>query len=132
MEGDVIASKNWPIISKNNLNTLLNNFRGEILQRPPMFSSVHIKGERAHQKARRGEKFELNPKTITINKLNLINWSQTKGELEIYVDCSTGTYIRSLARDIGNEIGCGAYLRNLRRTKAYGFTEKYSVFLLIN
>ena len=129
MQGEVIKSKIWPLITQNNLNNLLDDFRGEILQRPPFFSSVHVKGERAYKKARRGEKFDLTPKKITINKLNLISWSQNKGELVIDVDCSTGTYIRSLARDIGDKIGCGACLKSLRRTKAYGFTENHSVLL---
>ena len=91
MQGDVIQSKNWPIISTNNLNNLLESFRGEILQTPPIFSSVHFKGERAYKKARRGEKFNLTPKQITIKKLNLISWSQHKGELIVDVDCSKGT-----------------------------------------
>ncbi len=129
MQGVVIQSKRWPIISENNLNKLLENFRGEILQTPPMFSSVHVKGERAYKKARRGEKFDLNPKRITIKRLNLISWSQNKGELVIDIDCSKGTYIRSLARDIGEKLGCGAYLKNLRRTKAYSFNENDSILL---
>ena len=129
MQGEVIESKRWPILSKNNLNNLLDSFRGEILQRPPIFSSVHFEGERAYKKARKGEKFALNPKKITINKLILTNWSQTKGELVIEVDCSSGTYIRSLARDIGDNIGCGAFLKSLRRTKAYSFNENHSILL---
>tara|TARA_Y100001968_G_scaffold91956_1_gene82707 strand:- start:1331 stop:2299 length:969 start_codon:yes stop_codon:yes gene_type:complete len=129
MQGEVIQSKSWPTLSRSNLNILLDKFRGEILQKPPIFSSIHYKGERAYKKARRGEKFDLTPKKITINKLNLINWSQEKGELIVEVDCSTGTYIRSLARDIGEQLGCGAYLKNLRRTKAYGFREIHSVLL---
>ena len=129
MQGEIIESQNWPIISRNNLNNILDSFRGELLQRPPLFSSVHLKGERAYKKARRGEEFNLTPKKITINKLNLIKWSQKNGELEIYVDCSSGTYIRSLARDIGNKIGCGAYLKKLRRTKAYNFNQSHTVLL---
>ncbi len=129
IQGEVIQSKSWPLISKINLNKLLDNFRGEILQRPPLFSSVHSNGERAYKRARRGENFNLSAKKITINKLILISWSQTKGELLIDVDCSKGTYIRSLARDIGDHIGCGAYLKNLRRTKAFTFTEKHSISL---
>jgi len=129
IQGEIIQSKNWPLITKNNLNHILDNFRGEILQRPPIFSSVHFQGERAYKKARRGENFDLAPKKIKIYKLNLISWSQNQGELVIDVDCSTGTYIRSLARDIGNKIGCGAYLKNLRRTKAYSFIENHSVLL---
>ncbi|MBW3042531.1 tRNA pseudouridine(55) synthase TruB [Prochlorococcus marinus] len=129
MQGEIIGSKSWPTISKNKLNNLLDTFRGEILQKPPIFSSVHLKGERAYKKARRGESFELDPKKITINDLKLINWSQNKGELKVDIDCSAGTYIRSLARDIGSKLGCGAYLKILRRTKAYSFYENHSVLL---
>ena len=129
MQGEVISSKIWPIIKENSLNDLLDNFRGELLQKPPIFSSVHVKGERAYKKARRGEDFKLTPKKITINKLKLISWSQKKGELVVDVDCSKGTYIRSLARDIGDKVGCGAYLKKLHRTKAFGFNENHSVLL---
>ena len=129
MQGEIIESKAWPLITQNDINYLLENFRGEILQKPPIFSSVHIKGERAYKKARKGEKFDLIPKKVTINKLNLISWSQNKGELLVDVDCSTGTYIRSLARDIGDKIGCGGYLKRLRRTKAHNFNENHAVKL---
>ena len=128
-QGEIIESKFWPSISENEIDSLLEKFRGTILQKPPIFSSVHIKGERAYKKARKGEKFNLDPKKVTINKLNLIRWSQVKGELTVHVDCSTGTYIRSLARDIGETIGCGGCLKKLRRTKAYNFNEKHSILL---
>ncbi|WP_269606727.1 tRNA pseudouridine(55) synthase TruB [Prochlorococcus marinus] len=129
MQGEILESKIWPLISENDMNYLLDNFRGEILQKPPIFSSVHVKGERAYKKARKGEKFDLIPKKVTIKKLNLISWSQSKGELLVDVECSTGTYIRSLARDIGDKIGCGGHLKKLRRTKAYNFNENDSVLL---
>ncbi len=129
MQGEIIKSRNWPLMSEDDINSLLEKFRGELLQKPPIFSSVHIKGERAYKKARKGEKFDLIPKKVIINKLKLISWSQDKGELLIDVDCSTGTYIRSLARDIGNKIGCGGYLKSLRRTKAYDFNESHSIIL---
>lgn len=129
MQGEIIESKVLPLISEIEINSLLDSFRGEILQKPPIFSSVHINGERAYKKARKGEKFDMVPKKVTINKLNLINWSQRKGELSVDVDCSTGTYIRSLARDIGEKIGCGGYLKKLRRTKAYNFDESQAVLL---
>ena len=129
LEGKILESNIWPIISENDINSLLEKFRGNILQKPPIFSSVLIKGERAYKKARKGEEFDLDHKKVRINKLNLISWSQNKGELLVYVDCSTGTYIRSLARDIGETIGCGGYLKSLRRTKAFDFNESHSVFL---
>ena len=129
MNGEIIKQKSWPMIRKHNLDKLLDDFRGEILQKPPLFSSVHHKGERAYKRARKGEKFNLKPKKITIIKIDLISWSQPKGELIVDVECSNGTYIRSLARDVGDKIGCGAYLKQLRRTKAYSFQEKHSVLL---
>ena len=129
MQGEILESKVWPLISEHDINYLLEKFRGEILQKPPIFSSVHVKGERAYKKARKGEKFDLPPKKVTIKKLNLISWSQRKGELLVHVECTTGTYIRSLARDIGDKIGCGGYLKSLRRTKAYNFIENHSVKL---
>ena len=128
-DGEIIESKTWPSISEKEINSLLEKFRGNILQRPPIFSSVHINGERAYKKARKGEKFNLDPKKVTINKLKIISWSQRRGELIVYVECSTGTYIRSLARDIGEKLGCGGCLKKLRRTKAYDFKEKHSVLL---
>ncbi len=129
MQGEIIQKTNWPVISENQLNNLLDDFRGTILQIPPLYSSVNFKGDRAYKRARRGEDFKLTSKEITINKLVLTKWSQIKGELEIFVDCSAGTYIRSLARDIGDKIGCGAHLKQLRRTKAYNFEEHHSVLL---
>ena len=129
LQGEIIESKNWPLISDIEMNYVLEKFRGEILQKPPLFSSVNIKGERAYKKARKGEKFDLVPKKVSINKLNVISWAQSKGELLVDVECSSGTYIRSLARDIGEVIGCGAYLKKLRRTKANNFKENHSVLL---
>ena len=129
IQGEIIYSKTLPLLSFNKLNNLLDNFRGEILQKPPIFSSINLKGERAYKKARRGEKFNLVPRKIIINELKIIRWSQEKGELEIEISCSSGTYVRSLARDIGNIVGCGGHLKKLHRIKAYSFGEEHSVFL---
>ncbi len=129
LEGELIKQTQWPSIDKFFLDNLFDQFRGEIEQQPPAFSSIHIKGERAYKRARRGEKFELPNKKIIINKLELIDWSQLTGELVIEINCSAGTYIRSLARDIGSKIGCGGCLKSLRRIQSNGFTENHSVIL---
>lgn len=128
-DGEIIISKKWSPMSKLDLNRILDEFRGLIQQKPPRVSSVHINGERAYKKARNGEKFELPTKNIIIYKLRLLNWSQEKGQLEIEVECSSGTYIRSLARDIGEKIKCGGHLLKLRRTASQGFTESQAIDL---
>ena len=93
------------------------------MQKPPMISSVHIQGERAYKRARRGELFDIPKREVTIYNIILLEWSLENGTIKISIDCSSGTYIRSLARDIGNKLNCGGYLKSLRRTKALGFTE---------
>ncbi len=124
LEGLIIEEKEIPQLNISLLNEFLDSFRGTIQQRPPNFSSVHIKGERAYKKARRGEAFELPSKNVNIQRLKLLNWDKSNGRLELYISCSSGTYIRSLARDLGIRIGCGAVLVNLRRIESSGFNEK--------
>ena len=123
LKGEVLSQKKWPLITEYILNKYLDRFRGKIQQKPPRISSVHIKGERAYKRAKKGESFDLPSKEVTIHQLNLIDWNQISGLLEIEINCSSGTYIRSIARDLGNEIGCGGCLKELRRTKALGFKE---------
>ncbi len=129
LEGEIISRQSWPNISFQELEKYLDEFRGVIQQCPPQFSSVHLKGERAYQKARRGEAFHLPPKEVTIYKLNLIKWEPSSGEIQIKLHCSSGTYVRSIARDLGNKIKCGGSLAKLRRTQALGFKESQSIKL---
>ena len=121
LEGNIIRKVKLPNISKNYISHTLKSFQGNITQIPPQYSSVHINGERAYLKARKGEKFEIPERRVHIYKIKLVDFSSTLGQLRIEVDCSEGTYIRSLARDIGrrmNSLGC---LKELRRTSSSGF-----------
>ncbi len=127
LEGELITSQRWPILDEPILEEYLNEFRGSILQTPPQISSVHFKGERSYIRARRGEKVDLPARLITIHQLLILNWDQHLGELEVNVHCSSGTYIRSLARDLGEAIGCGGCLARLRRTEALGFLEEQAI-----
>ena len=127
LEGEVISRKKWPILDTKILEKQLNKFRGSISQRPPNISSVHFQGIRAYKRARRGEVFNLPNRDITIYKLNLVSWDQDNGKLIITVHCSSGTYIRSLARDLGNNLKCGGSLAKLHRTQALGFKEQQSI-----
>ncbi len=127
MQGEILTKKEWPKLSRNQLNKYLNNFRGIIQQVPPKVSSVHINGERAYKKALRNEEFTLKSKEVEIEDLVLKKWDQVNGILEIKVTCTSGTYIRSIARDLGQIIGSGGSLLNLRRVSACGFHEKNSI-----
>lgn len=97
----------------------LKSFVGEINQIPPVFSAVKVQGKRAFEYARNGEELKLQPKKIVIHKINIE--SIELPYIKIRVVCSKGTYIRALARDIGKEMTCGAYLTDLRRTRIGNF-----------
>lgn len=97
------------------IQEVLNSFIGEIDQVPPIFSAVKIEGKRAYEHARKGNDIVLQPKKITISELEVINFSNQ--EIELRIVCSKGTYIRSLARDLGLALHCGAYLVGLIRTR---------------
>ena len=123
LQGEIIKKGPWPKLDESSLNKILDKFRGKTNQVPPLFSSVHFQGERSYKKARRGDSFSLPSKEINLFNLEVLNWNQAKGEINLSIHCSSGTYIRSLARDIGNLIGCGGSLSKLRRLKALGFDE---------
>ena len=127
IQGEILNKKNWPILNHNQLNVYLDNFRGNIKQVPPKVSSIHINGERAYKKFFRNESFELSPREVNIQELVLNKWDQIKGVLEIKVSCSSGTYIRSIARDLGKMLDSEGCLLELRRISACGFNEKDSI-----
>ena len=127
LEGEIISSEDWPRIEQSSLEKHLEQFRGPIQQCPPQVSSVHISGERAYKKARRGEQFDLPARAVTIHEIRILNWNQNTGEIEVNVHCSTGTYIRALARDLGNSLGCGGCLARLHRTQALGFKSEQAI-----
>jgi len=127
LEGEIKSRHPWPALSSAELEQALAPFRGLIQQRPPQVSAVHVDGERAHARARRGEQMDLPERTITIHHLHLLNWCQEQGQLRVEVHCSAGTYIRSLARDLGQNLGCGGCLASLRRTQALGFRDAQAI-----
>lgn len=99
----------------------LETFVGTIEQLPPMYSAVSIDGKRLYDLARQGIEVERKPRQVTVFSAALISENEENGEYEISVECSSGTYIRSLIADLGEKLGCGAVLTELRRTKANGF-----------
>lgn len=121
LQGEVLTTAPVPPLETTDLEQALVGFRGPILQRPPQVSAVHVDGERAHVRSRRGEELDLAPRPVTVHRLELLGWDPERGRLELLVGCSAGTYIRSLARDLGERLGCGGALASLRRLEALGF-----------
>jgi len=127
LEGEVLERQQPPQLSSTDLEAALELFRGLIQQRPPAISAVHVNGQRAYKLARAGEQVELQARPVSLHRLELLNWDPVLGRLELEVACSAGTYIRSLARDLGEALGCGGCLAQLQRTEALGFKLEQSV-----
>lgn len=101
--------------SHDEVTNVLKNFVGDIKQTPPVHSAIKINGQRAYHLARQGKEVEMPERTVTIHSLDIVDYQYP--ELKIRTHVSSGTYIRSLAQDIGTALGTGAYCRELRRTK---------------
>jgi len=127
IHGEIINQKNWPKISDDKLDQYLDKFRGIIKQIPPKVSSIHVNGERAYKKFFNNENFELAPREVKIDELILIKWDQINGIIEIKIKCSGGTYIRSIARDLGKILNSEGCLLQLKRISACGFNEQHSI-----
>ena len=115
METEEDATYPTSHIDREKTEEVLKQFTGEILQVPPSFSAVHINGKRAYSFARKGEKIKLDARSVFIREFEIKKFSPS--ELILRVVCGKGTYIRSLARDLGESLDSGAYLTALRRTR---------------
>jgi tRNA pseudouridine55 synthase len=113
-ETDVTSRADPSGLSRSDLEDTCASFTGLINQVPPMYSAVKVDGERLYKKARRGETVARLPRQVRIDRLDLRDW--TPPELSLRVECSKGTYIRALARDLGEKLGVGGHLTALRRT----------------
>lgn len=119
-DGQVTAtSDKIPMLDKNVIETALEKYRGEIEQTPPMFSALKHNGQPLYKLARAGVTIEIKPRKITIYKLECLGFNYD--EIKVLVRSSKGTYIRSLAMDIGHDLGCGAHLIELQRTMSGPF-----------
>jgi tRNA pseudouridine55 synthase len=118
-EGEITAERPFIHISKPAIEDALASFRGHINQLPPIYSAIKIKGQPMYKLAREGKEVERKPRPVTIYTLDMLDW--TPPFLQLHVVCSTGTYIRSLAHDIGEALGCGGHITELRRTAIGSF-----------
>lgn len=116
-EGEISKcdSKIDKIPSKEQIEKVLESLTGEITQTPPIYSAIKINGERAYKLARQGKSPKIPERKVNIYKIDLLSYKYP--ELKLRIECSSGTYIRTLAEDIGRQLGVGAYTKELRRIK---------------
>ena len=105
---------------RDQIESALSDFVGEIQQVPPQFSAVHVQGKRAHKLARRGESVTIEPRTVCVYRIELLAYDFPA--LELLVECGSGTYIRAIGRDLGNALGCGAVMDSLVRERIGEFS----------
>lgn len=118
-----------PYHRKSDLLEVLPDFTGEIEQIPPMYSAVQKNGQRLYDLARKGIEVEREAKKVTVYRLELLSFDEYEQEGRLLVECSKGTYIRSIIDDLGKCLGCGAVMTALRRTNACGFSLEDSITL---
>jgi tRNA pseudouridine55 synthase len=120
--GEVVANHDMAAVTPVQVEAAARTFVGEILQVPPMVSAVRVDGRRLHELARAGEVVEREARPVTVHRLDVRAIDADAGVYQLDVDCSSGTFIRTLAADIGTALGGGAHLRALRRTAIGSFT----------
>ncbi|MBQ1169897.1 MAG: tRNA pseudouridine(55) synthase TruB [Oscillospiraceae bacterium] len=126
--GETIEEKSVEFTTEK-LETVLESFRGEILQVPPMYSALKVNGQKLCDLARKGKEVERKPRPITIHELTLLEVGENT--LRLRVRCSKGTYIRTLCKDIGEALGCGGCMAQLRRVTAGEYTIEEAVPLQV-
>ena len=125
-DADGTVTSTSPVeVTEEQFEETLQDFVGEIEQVPPPYSAVKVKGKKAYEMAREGEEVDLAPRKIKVYNLELLEWAPPEVVIDVY--CSSGTYVRSLAHDLGEKLGCGAHLVGLRRTKSGRFTLRDAV-----
>lgn len=119
--GDIVSTQNPSGLSQRDVEKVLNEFKGEIMQVPPMTSAVRHNGKKLYELARKGMVVERKARRAVIHSLGMVKWTNSRGASPVAiidVSCSAGTYIRTLCTDIGDRLGCGAYMSFLLRIRA--------------
>ncbi|EXJ16624.1 tRNA pseudouridine(55) synthase TruB [Imhoffiella purpurea] len=129
-EGEIVETRPVEGVDEARLHQVLSGFLGTIDQLPPMYSAVKHQGQRLYKLAREGVEVERQPRQIEIHALELL--SVDLPEIELDVHCSKGTYVRTLAEDIGRELGCGGHVIQLRRTGVGPYTESAAPFVTMD
>lgn len=122
-EGEITSRGATEALDDAHIHAAIQDLRGDIMQRPASVSAIKIAGKRAHERVRDGEDVEIPARPVTVHSFEVHSITRTDGwiDIECSVECSSGTYIRSLARDLGEALGCGGHLTALRRTAVGNF-----------
>ena len=120
IEGDVINVSDKKVTLQE-IQEALPKFHGEIQQLPPIYSAIKINGKKLYEYARKGEEVKIEPRGVNIYKLEIVNFDEEKQTVDLHIECSKGTYIRSIANDLGEALGCYGHLIKLVRIKAGKF-----------
>ncbi|CAD5934178.1 tRNA pseudouridine(55) synthase TruB [Planktothrix agardhii] len=130
LEGETLTVQSVPHLQLEQIQEILPQFIGKIEQVPPIYSAIHVQGKRLYHLARKGEVIQVPSRTVEVFDLKILNWYPGEfAELEIAIACGSGTYIRSIARDLGAILNTGATLANLIRTESSGFSLENSLTL---
>lgn len=127
-DGNVIFSSDKKV-SEDDVKEALKIFEGEISQMPPIYSAIKVNGKKLYEYARSGKEVEIQPRRVVIENIELKSFDKKLQQAQILIKCSKGTYIRSIANDLGENLGCGAHLIRLIRTQAGKFRVENSVKL---
>ena len=128
IEGQILSTSNKKVL-EDEVKNALKFFEGEIEQIPPIYSAIKVKGKKLYEYARAGEEVKLEPRKVVINKIELKSFDFENQVAQVYVECSKGTYIRSIAHDLGAKLLCGGHLTELKRVKAGNFLIENSIAL---
>ena len=122
-EGEVIEEREVDdnIFNKDKIDEVLNKFIGKIEQIPPLYSAIKVNGKKLYEYARNGQNVEVKPRQVEIYKINLLNIDKEQKEIKFKVNCSKGTYIRTLCLDIAEKLGSIGYMSSLQRTRVGRF-----------
>lgn len=121
-EGEIISQTSAAHITDAEILSAIANLTGDIMQKPAKVSAIKIDGKRAYQRVRDGEDVDIPARPVTVNRFEVLESRQSPREVDVVVECSSGTYIRSLARDLGEALGVGGHLTALRRTEVGPFS----------
>lgn len=122
--GEPLSEKSWEDVCESSIDMVIPSFLGWRMQTPPQVSAVHVGGRRAHEIYRAGGRAKIEPRAVFVEAIERLTGLSPEGEVSFLIRCGKGTYVRSLARDMGKLLGCGAHLRALCREKVGPFSLK--------